>query len=278
MDLYTRNALKCAEITTRNYSTSFSLGVRTLNRRYRPGIYAIYGVVRFADEIVDTFHGHNKEELLADFKRQTYDAIENRMSLNPILHAYQWAVNAYAIDRELIGSFFQSMEMDLEKTSFSRDEYQKYIYGSAEVVGLMCLRIFYAGRDDRYRQLLPPARKLGEAFQKVNFLRDIRADHTERGRVYFPGLDIHNFSPDAKDQIEREIWDDFKAAIPGIRSLDKEVRLGVYLAYRYYLELLRKIEGADPLQVQQQRFRVSNATKLVLLMKCYLRNVVGWIR
>ncbi|TVR42373.1 MAG: phytoene/squalene synthase family protein [Bacteroidia bacterium] len=277
MDLYTSNALKCAEITTKNYSTSFSMGVRTLNKKYRPAIYAIYGFVRFADEIVDTFHDQDKASLLKEFRQQTYDAIDKKMSTNPILHAYQWAVNTYAIDRELIDAFLFSMEMDLDKKTFSLDEYQRYIYGSAEVVGLMCLRVFYAGRDEEYKQLLTPARKLGEAFQKVNFLRDIRSDLKERGRVYFPEVDIEQFSKDDKDKIEQEIWEDFQGAFPGIKSLDKEVRLGVYLAYRYYLELLRKIQGVSPGDVQKQRFRVSNTDKLILLVKCYLRNKFGWM-
>lgn len=277
MDLYTSNALQCAEITTKNYSTSFSMGVRTLNKKYRPAIYAIYGFVRFADEIVDTFHDQDKATLLKEFRQQTYDAIDKKMSTNPILHAYQWAVNTYAIDRELIDAFLFSMEMDLDKKTFSLDEYQRYIYGSAEVVGLMCLRVFYAGRDEEYKQLLPPARKLGEAFQKVNFLRDLRSDLKERGRVYFPEVDMDQFSKDDKDKIEQEIWEDFQGAFPGIKSLDKEVRLGVYLAYRYYLELLRKIQGVSPGEVQQKRFRVSNTDKLILLVKCYLRNKFGWM-
>ncbi len=277
MDLYTSNALKCAEITTKNYSTSFSMGVRTLNKKYRPAIYAVYGFVRFADEIVDTFHDQDKEGLLKDFRRQTYDAIASGMSTNPILHAFQWAVNSYRIDQDLIDAFLYSMEMDLHKKSFSLEEYQRYIYGSAEVVGLMCLRVFYHDREEAYEALLPPARKLGEAFQKVNFLRDIRSDLKERGRVYFPEVDMDRFTPDEKDKIEREIWEDFQAAFPGVRSLDKEVRLGVYLAYRYYLELLRKIQAVSPGEVQQKRFRVSNTHKLILLVKCYLRNKFGWI-
>ncbi len=277
MDLYTSNALKCAEITTKNYSTSFSMGVRTLNKKYRPAIYAVYGFVRFADEIVDTFHDQDKEGLLRDFRQQTYDAIKKGMSTNPILHAFQWAVNEYHIDRELIDAFLYSMEMDLYKKSFSLEEYQRYIYGSAEVVGLMCLRVFYVDRDEEYRELLEPARKLGEAFQKVNFLRDMRSDLKERGRVYFPEVDMDNFSAGDKSKIEREIWDDFQAAFPGVKSLDKEVRLGVYLAYRYYLELLRKIQSVSAGEVQQQRFRVSNSHKLILLVKCYLRNKFGWI-
>ncbi len=278
MDLYTRNALKCGEITTKNYSTSFSMGVRTLDKKYRPAIYAIYGFVRFADEIVDTFHDKDKASLLADFKQRTYEAIDKKMSTNPILHGFQWAVHNYQIDRELIDAFLYSMEMDLHKKEFSAEEYKQYIYGSAEVVGLMCLRVFYSGRDEEYRALFPAARKLGEAFQKVNFLRDMRSDLNERGRVYFPEVDMKTFSVDDKNKIEQEIREDFQSAFPGIKSLNKEVRLGVYLAYRYYLELLRKIQHARPGQVHEKRFRVSNTHKFILLVKCYLRNKFDWIK
>ncbi len=277
MDLYTRNALECSEITTRNYSTSFSLGVRTIDKKLRPAIYSIYGFVRFADEIVDTFHDQDKEKLLEDFRHNTYKAIDEGFSTNPILHAFQWAVNSYGIQSDHIEAFFYSMKMDLDHREFSQEEYKRYIYGSAEVVGLMCLKVFYSGRDNEFRQLLPAARKLGEAFQKVNFLRDIRSDHSERGRVYFPDVSIDTFSACDKQFIEKEIWADFRDALPGIRSLDRKVRLGVYLAYRYYLELLRKIERENPENIKTMRFRVSNHHKLLLLVKCYLRNKLGWI-
>lgn len=277
MDLYTRNALHCAEVTTRNYSTSFSMGVRTLDKKYRPAIYAIYGFVRFADEIVDTFHDQDKQALLFDFKAQTYEAIRTGMSTNPILHGFQWAVNRHGINIELIDAFLHSMEMDLQKKTFNLKEYQKYIYGSAEVVGLMCLRVFYTGKEQEYAKLLPAARKLGEAFQKVNFLRDMRADLQDRGRVYFPELSWEAFSHEDKQRIEKEIWDDFQGAFVGVKSLDKEVRLGVYLAYRYYLELLKKIQQAGPEQLVEKRFRISNAQKLVLLVKGYLRNKLDWM-
>lgn len=277
MDLYTHNALKCSEITTKNYSTSFSTGVRILDKKFRAPIYAIYGFVRFADEIVDTFHEQDKEKLLAEFKQQTYDAIEKQMCTNPILHSFQWVVNTYGIEKELIDAFLKSMEMDLYKTSFTLQEYQEYIYGSAEVVGLMCLRVFYRNQEEEYRRLLPAARKLGEAFQKVNFLRDMRSDQHDRGRVYFPEVDFNNFTEETKNKIELEIWNDFQGAFPGIKSLHKEARLGVYLAYRYYLELLKKIQDEDASRLQEKRFRVSNQKKLVLLMKCYLRNKFGWM-
>lgn len=274
MDLYTHNALKCSEITTKNYSTSFSMGVRILGKKYRAPIYGIYGFVRFADEIVDTFHDQDKKSLLTEFKRQTYEAIEKGMSTNPILHSFQWAVNTYGIEKALIDAFLKSMEMDLYKQTFSVEEYKEYIYGSAEVIGLMCLRVFYAGQDEAYQQLLPAARKLGEAFQKVNFLRDMRADHHERGRVYFPDVDFTRFTQTDKLAIEQDILTDFQEALPGINMLNKDARLGVYLAYRYYLDLLKKIQNEEPGRLHEQRLRVSNSRKLMLLLICYFRNLI----
>jgi 15-cis-phytoene synthase len=277
MDLYTRNSLACSEITTKNYSTSFSLGVRMLDKRFRSPVYAIYGYVRFADEIVDTFLEHDKDALLDAFRIQTYEAIEKGISTNPILHSFQWVVRTYGIEMELIDAFMDSMAMDLEKNTYSREEYQRYIYGSAEVVGLMCLRVFCGGKDDQYRSLLPAARKLGEAFQKVNFLRDMRADHMERGRVYFPEVDFDQFDSQVKSQIEQEIMNDFRVAFKGIQMLPADARLGVYLAYRYYLELLKKIRQAPPEELLESRLRVSNRQKVILLAKAYARNRTGWI-
>jgi 15-cis-phytoene synthase len=272
MDLYTRNALQCSEVTTKNYSTSFSLGVWLLRKKYRPAIYAIYGFVRFADEIVDTFHDQDKRALLERFRKETFEAIEKEMSPNPILHSFQWVVNRYKIGHDLIEAFLKSMDMDLYKTTFNRAEYQEYIYGSAEVVGLMCLRVFYEGDDAGYESLVPPARKLGEAFQKVNFLRDMQSDFEERGRVYFPNVDYNTFSEKEKLEIEEELRADFADALPGIKNLKKDVRLGVFLAYRYYLELLRKIEPASPQSLTSQRFRVSDNKKLHLLVSCWLKH------
>lgn len=272
MELYTSNALHCSEITTKNYSTSFSMGVWLLRKKYRPAIYAIYGFVRFADEIVDTFHGQDKKTMLERFKNDAFEAIEKKISPNPILHSFQWVVNHYHIDHDLIGAFLKSMEMDLYKKTFNREEYQEYIYGSAEVVGLMCLRVFYHGDNAAYQSLVPPARKLGEAFQKVNFLRDMQSDFDERGRVYFPNVDFKNFSEKEKREIEKEIRADFAASLSGIKLLKKDVRLGVFLAYRYYLELLRKIEPASPQSLTARRFRVSGRKKLQLLAKCWVRH------
>jgi phytoene/squalene synthetase len=275
MDFYTLNALKCSKTTTLNYSTSFSMGVWMLQQRFRPAIYAIYGFVRFADEIVDTFHSQDQKELLQQFKNDTYDAIQKQFSTNPILHSFQWAVNKYRIDHELIDAFLYSMELDLYKNSYNREEYHQYIYGSAEVVGLMCLRVFYEGDDQGYQKLVYPARKLGEAFQKVNFLRDMLSDYHERGRVYFPEVDFKNFDQKMKQDIEDEIDNDFAEAYKGIKKLNKESRLGVYVAYSYYLKLLKKIRTAPTDKLLEKRFRVPNSTKILLLAKCYVKHKIN---
>lgn len=275
MDFYTRNALKCSKTTTHNYSTSFSMGVWMLQKQYRPAIYAIYGFVRFADEIVDTFHDQDKATLLKRFEAETWDAIQRGFSTNPILHSFQWAVNTYNIEREHIEAFLYSMELDLHKNRYTREEYHRYIYGSAEVIGLMCLRVFYHQQDEAYRSLIHPARKLGEAFQKVNFLRDMLSDYHERGRVYFPEVDFDNFDIRMKEDIEKEIDQDFREAYEGIKGLRKDVRLGVLLAYSYYLKLLYKIRRAQPDALLEKRFRISNRRKLMLLARCYVQNAVG---
>lgn len=272
MDLYTSNALDISEVTTKNYSTSFSMGVWLLRNKYRPAIYAIYGFVRFADEIVDTFHEQDKRSLLEAFRKDAFEAIEKQMSPNPILHSFQWAVNHYRIDHALIEAFLKSMYMDLYKKTFTQAEYQEYIYGSAEVVGLMCLRVLYHGDDAGYERLVPPARKLGEAFQKVNFLRDLKADFDERGRVYFPNVEYESFSDKEKKEIEADLRADFAASLPGIRDLKRDVRLGVYLAYCYYHELLRKIESVSSQEMTSTRFSVSTGKKLRLLAVCWFRH------
>ncbi|MEE4177655.1 MAG: phytoene/squalene synthase family protein [Bacteroides sp.] len=277
MDLYTSNALDISEVTTKNYSTSFSMGVWLLRPKYRPAIYGIYGFVRFADEIVDTFHDQDKRALLETFRKDTFEAIEKRMSPNPILHSFQWVVNRYKIDHALIEAFLKSMDMDLYMKTFNKAEYQEYIYGSAEVVGLMCLRVFYGGDDEGYERLVLPARKLGEAFQKVNFLRDLKADFDERGRVYFPNVAYESFSDKEKKEIEADLRADFAESLPGIRNLKRDVRLGVYLAYRYYHELLRKIEPASPQELTSRRFSVSTGKKLRLLAVCWFRHTFNWV-
>jgi 15-cis-phytoene synthase len=278
MDLYTRNSLACSEKTTRNYSTSFSLGVRVLSKEFRDPIYGIYGFVRFADEIVDTFHDQNKKELITRFEQDTFDAIERKFSSNPILHSFQWVVNTYKIDHELIRSFLRSMRMDLcpNSKNYDQQKYSKYIYGSAEVVGLMCLRVFL-GQEEQYQALLPSARKLGEAFQKVNFLRDIKSDLEDRGRFYFPGTDFETFNDESKKFIEHEIQVDFDLALEGIRKLPEGARLGVYLAYTYYQKLFNKIRRTNAESILKKRYRISNSSKLLLLAKCYVKVKAGLI-
>jgi 15-cis-phytoene synthase len=256
--------LACSRLITRRYSTSFSLGIRALDKRYHDGIYAVYGFVRLADEIVDTFHGHDKASLLARFSDETFRAIGEGISFNPVLHAFQWAVNAYQIDHELIRAFLRSMEMDLDLSTCDQSSYQEYIYGSAEVVGLMCLKIFLDGNEARYQELKESGRKLGAAFQKVNFLRDLKSDFHDRGRVYFPGADFHTFNAETKRAIEADIADDFREALVGIKQLPLSARGGVYLAYTYYLALFSKIKATQPERIASERIRVADGHKMLL--------------
>lgn len=275
MDIFRKNNLRCSVNTTRLYSTSFSLGVRLLDKQYRDHIYSIYGFVRYADEIVDTFLEHDRATLLSEFKDDTWKAIERGISLNPILDSFQNTVNKCSIDHTLITAFLDSMEMDLNYKTYTRRDLEKYIFGSAEVVGLMCLRVFYVDDDAAYEALKYPARKLGEAFQKVNFLRDAQDDYQNKGRIYFKDIDFENFTPEAKRRIEADIQFDFDEAFKGIVQLKPQVRLGVYLAYRYYLNLFHKIKYARPEAILKERYRVSNPQKGVLMFKASLRNAVG---
>jgi len=277
IELYNSNAMACSRHTTKKYSTSFSLGIRLLAPEIRHAIYGIYGFVRFADEIVDTFHNHNKAELLDRFRKETFSSIEEGISTNPILQSFQIVVNNYDIDRHLIEAFFDSMEMDLNHKKYDSDKYKTYIYGSAEVVGLMCLRVFYKGETEQYEALKYPARKLGEAFQKVNFLRDVQSDLDERGRSYFPNVDLLNFTEVQKQQIEQEIEEDFREAYKGIMMLKKEARLGVYIAYIYYLKLFRKIKRTPSKTILRERIRVSNWVKMGLLFQGVVRNEFGQV-
>jgi 15-cis-phytoene synthase len=265
-DLFVKTAADCSKNVTQTYSTSFSLGIKVLDRRFHAPIYGIYGMVRYADEIVDTFHDFDKKYLLEKLKRDAYEAIESGISLNPILFSFQKVVNEYRIPIDLIEAFFKSMETDLYETAFDAAGYQEYIYGSAEVVGLMCLRVFAEGNDALYEKLKQPARALGAAFQKVNFLRDMDSDAKERGRVYFPGVDFDNFGEHAKKQIEREVAEDFRAAYAGIMQLPAGARDGVLLAYRYYQVLFRAIEHAPVQKLKQSRIRVPDFRKFLILM------------
>lgn len=265
MDLYTSNSLQLSKLTTKNYSTSFSLGVSLLKKDYRLPVYGIYGFVRVADEIVDTFHDQDKERKLKEFRKETYQAIVDGMSTNPILHAFQYVVNEYNIDHHLIEAFLDSMEMDLTKKEFSQEEFQRYVYGSAEVVGLMCLRVFYKDQDEAYEALIQPARKLGEAFQKINFLRDIQSDFEERGRFYFPGVDMSEFNNVTKKIIEDDIKNDFDEAYLGIKELNQVSKLGVLVSYTYYLKLFEKIRKTDASAIFKKRYRISNVRKIWIL-------------
>ena len=254
-----------------NYSTSFSLGIRLLSKECRWAIFSIYGLVRVADEIVDTFHGYNKKQLLMDFKSQTYRAMEEGISTNPVLHAFQLAANQYGVGKELIEPFFNSMEEDLDTSSHNAQSYSEYIYGSAEVVGLMCLKVFCNGNEEQYNHLVPFARSLGAAFQKVNFLRDIRSDVEERGRVYFPGVDFNQFSDSDKYGIIQDVKNDFAHAYVGIVQLPVGCRLGVYTAYIYYLKLLEKIERTTAVDILESRVRIPNTQKIALLAQSFVK-------
>jgi len=275
MDLFDQTTFECAKLITQRYSTSFTLGIKTLDKKLHFPIYSIYGFVRYADEIVDTFHNHDKAGLLKRFKADTYQAIEEKVSLNPVLHAFQLVVNKYNIDLDLIEAFLYSMELDLEEKDYDQAGYEEYIYGSAEVVGLMCLKVFCAGDQKEYDRLLPPAKRLGAAFQKVNFIRDIKSDYEERGRVYFPGVDFTTFSKSAKELIEADIQADFDAALIGIKELPKEARMGVYLAYKYYLKLFRKIKNCPSSKIMEKRIRIPNGRKFTILLSTYFAHRLG---
>jgi hypothetical protein len=271
MELYTKTCTEISKKITHNYSTSFTLGIRTLNKKLHDPIYSIYGFVRVADEIVDTFHGHNKSDLLAKFKADTYDALENKISTNPVLHAFQNVVHQYNIDYDLIEAFLKSMEMDLIHSTYDDGMYNEYIYGSAEVVGLMCLRVFCNGDNEEYNRLKTPAKHLGAAFQKVNFLRDMKSDYAERGRVYSPEVDFNFFCDNTKLKLEQEIEEDFKLAFEGIKQLPVEARFGVYVAYIYYQALLRKIKKVPASTIKEARIRVPNKEKFALLLSSWFR-------
>lgn len=265
-------SLEMSKTTTRKYSTSFSLGIRLLHADLRPAIYAIYGFVRFADEIVDSFHGYPQADLLADFRKQTFDAIEQGVSLNPILNSFQWVTNKYQIPHELITQFLHSMAMDLEDIEYTTEKYEEYILGSAEVVGLMCLKIFVRGDEKEYARLKDSAMKLGSAFQKINFLRDLNFDQEVLGRTYFPEIELKSLDFETKERIERDIEADFQAGFEGIKQLPKDARFGVYIAYKYYYNLFLKIKGIEASRIMKERVRIPNAQKYSLLFSSYLRH------
>lgn len=268
MELYSSVSTKTSALFTKEYSTSFSLGILAFEKKYREPIYSIYGFVRLADEIVDTFHGHDKETLMREFREETVKAIERGISTNPILHAFQEVVNAYNIDWEFIDAFLKSMEMDLYNNFYDEREYDNYIYGSAEVVGLMCLRVFCHGNNELFDQLREPARALGSAFQKVNFLRDIKSDIDERGRIYLPNVNTENGIDDNhKKMLEDSIKKEFDSALDGIKKLPHGVRLGVYSAYLYYIKLFDKIRACEVGHLMKNRTRVPNPVKFMLLTK-----------
>jgi len=272
MEIYNKVAFECSKSVTHNYSTSFTLGIKTLNAKFHKPIYAIYGFVRSADEIVDTFHDFDKEALFKEFRAATYAALEKRVSLNPVLQAFQIIYHQYDIGLDLVDAFLDSMEMDLYHSTYNHGIYEEYIYGSAEVVGLMCLKVFTEGNMTEYNNLKEPARKLGSAFQKVNFLRDMKSDFDERGRVYFPGVDFENFDHSSKCDIEKEIQDDFDAAYKGILKLPEGSKLGVYLAYIYYLQLFKKIKKCPVSEIINQRIRIPDNEKVLILVESYFRH------
>ena len=270
--LFDNLSVEISKITTKTYSTSFSMGIYCLHNSLRNDVYSIYGFVRLADEIVDSFEGFDKKILLAKFKAETYEAIDNGISLNPILNSFQQSVSRNKIGLDLVETFFKSMEMDLEMIDYTLEKYEQYILGSAEVVGLMCLHVFVGGDMNEFYKLKPYAMKLGSAFQKVNFLRDIKDDHLILGRTYFPDVDISEFTSEAKEQIEYDIEKDFVTALEGIKLLPSTSRGGVYLAYVYYKALFNKIKKLPPKKILTERVRINNGKKFGIMVNCMVQN------
>ena len=267
-------SLSCSKITTKSYSTSFSLAIKLLNKEYRDAIYSVYGFVRLADEIVDSFHSYNKKQLLSELRYSTIEALEKKISLNPIINSFQKTVKQYNIEWHLIDSFLESMEYDLNNNKCSEKTYKKYIAGSAEAVGLMCLQIFSQKGSIRYEDLEKYARSLGAAFQKINFLRDLKDDYKNLNRIYFPDLDINNLTEKDKKLIEDDIKKDFEHAIIGIKLLNKEAKKGVFLAYKYYICLFKKIQNTSPEKILKKRIRVSNLRKIFILIYSQIRFLI----
>ena len=274
IELYNKTSLDCSKIITKNYSTSFSLGIKSLSSSIHKPIYAINGFVRFADEIVDTFHDHDKETIFSVFEKDTEEAIKNKFITNPILHSFQIVVHEFEIDKNLIDAFLKSMHMDITKTTYSESEYKEYIYGSAEVIGLMCLKVF-CNNKNQYDELKNYAISLGSAFQKINFLRDIKSDYDERGRIYFPGIDFNNFNESDKKSIEENINIDFNNALTGIKKLPKKAKRGVFLAYTYYKELFSKIKNIRASKLKNSRIRISNFYKFIFYLSSRFKLIIG---
>jgi phytoene synthase len=271
-EIFDTVSIRCSRLATKAYSTSFSIGIFCLEKKLRDPIYSIYGFVRFADEIVDTFHDFDKESLLKKFKDETFCAIDDKISLNPILNSFQFTVNKYAIDRELINQFLKSMEMDLNRRSYDDETLKNYILGSAEVVGLMCLKVFCHGQPELHERLKPYAMSLGSAFQKINFLRDLQADYVGLGRTYFPDVEIGNFDEESKKSVEQSIAKDFTEGFKGIKLLPRGSRFGVYVAYVYYLALFRKIKNTPSEQVLKSRISIKKTEKATLLAYSYVKH------
>ena len=271
-ELYDIVSVKSSKLLTRTYSTSFSIGINLLDKKLHDAIYSIYGFVRLADEVVDSFHDYPKADLLRQIRMETFKAIEIGISVNPVIQSFQETVRRYQIDIQLIEKFLDSMEQDLQEVNYSSILYDEYIVGSAEVVGLMCLKVFVEGDMDKYNELKYAARKLGAGFQKVNFLRDMKSDYNDLGRMYFPNVEFSNFSLDDKLKIEEDIQEDFNEALIGIKLLPKSSKLGVYVAYRYYRSLFDKIKLISPNEIMNERIRVSNTKKLYLACESIVAN------
>ena len=276
-ELYDKVSIRCSRLTTRAYSTSFTLGIRCLDKKLRDPIYSIYGFVRFADEIVDSFHNYDKPSLLGRFREDTFKALREGISLNPILNSFQATVNHFKIEDDLVDQFLKSMEMDLDQKNYDIHAYKQYILGSAEVVGLMCLRIFCYGDRQMYEHLKPYAMSLGSAFQKINFLRDLNADYVGLGRIYFPGLAMDQFNEESKKLIEESIAEDFHEGFIGIKQLPRSSRFGVYVAYVYYLALFKKIQNTAPDHVMNSRIRIRNRHKARILAYSYVKHQLNLI-
>ena len=276
-ELFDDVSVGCSKLVTKSYSTSFSLAVKMLAPSIRNAIYSVYGFVRFADEIVDSFHGFNKEKLISDFEADYYKSSAEGISLNPILNSFQATVKKYSIDDELVQAFLKSMKLDLHKSEYTDEEYKAYIYGSADVVGLMCLKVFVNGDQQKYNELKEPAMRLGSAFQKVNFLRDLKDDMELLNRSYFPDVNMIELNVASKQKIIKEIQHDFEAAYVGIMGLPNEAKFGVYTAYRYYKCLLNKLNKTPSNEIMSTRIRVSNPLKMSLLARSYVKYKLNMI-